>query len=167
MEVLSTAPSYVLITVVDGRSGEETQIATSANFLRGAIGREYDIPSSVEGVALELQVALSARDRRFTFHKRAALDNIKPYYTPAILAEVRHRVSSLTDADIRAGLPGSATDYEQTLHSIYIHREPWKEFAAYRDALAHVLLERHILCGRADRSGQLYVDRDPCPRTRQ
>src|SRR5262245_9027779 len=35
---------------------------------------------------------------------------------------------------------------------------------AYRDALAQIRLERHILCGEADISASLYIDRDACPR---
>ncbi len=44
MEVVSTAPSYVLITVVDGRSGNEQQVAILSNDLRSALWTEYGLP---------------------------------------------------------------------------------------------------------------------------
>ena len=164
MQNHSTAPNYVLITVIDVDAKQETQITTGANLLSGAIHREYGIPFSEDGRSKADQVALSAHDRRFTFHKASALRNIKPRYTPEVLAEVRDRMASLTEADIRVGLPGVSNDYDHTLHAIYMSRRSWESWAAYRDALAHVLLERGILCGIADVSGQLYVDSKACPR---
>lgn len=157
----STSPNYVLITIIDDNTEEETTCVVTTDALIGAIHREYGIPYSRSGADSVIQIALSGHDRRFHFSRMEALSNVFCSYGLSILDSVRSRLSLLTNEEIRHGLPYVSRDYGSTLHAIYKYQKVDQK-RAYRDALAHALLERDILCGISDVSGQLYVDRRPC-----
>jgi hypothetical protein len=71
----STAPSVILLTVVDDRNGQAQTGCAMAPFLLGAIQRETGITSEKE---LE-DVALANTTRVFHFKKQDAIDNIFPF----------------------------------------------------------------------------------------
>jgi hypothetical protein len=143
----STAPSYVLITLVsaDGRSRRE--ICIPAPFLLGAITRERHIDY---GKALE--IALSTADFTFQFKDPAAIKNVQPRYTDAMLAEMRAKLKDRSRAQLLAGFRSG----RGPLDSLYA-RYRSEEYAARRDAIAHVLLERGLLPGAGDPLGFLTV----------
>jgi hypothetical protein len=81
-----------------------------------------------------------------------------------MLEEVREHFSNVPDTTIVDALSAVNNGKEAPLiDAIYDAHE--SESMAYRDAIAHVLLERNILCGIADMTGELYVDQRPCPRS--
>ena len=142
----STAPNYVLITIRDGRNGSSRLVCVEAPFLEGALHREHGLDYSESGQRRARQLIVASRDRVFTFSQPAALANVAPRYSPAVLAQVRSVLSSRTDAQLRSG----------SLDWLYASK-PSDSYSAYRDAAAHVLLERGILCGRGCVVGNLYV----------
>jgi hypothetical protein len=92
----STAPSYVLITVVDANTGASQSTCTTANLLLGAIHLEVGIGYDREGQSAAMQIALTNERHVFSFEKRKALDNIPRYYSDEDLAYVRKAVQGLS-----------------------------------------------------------------------
>jgi hypothetical protein len=136
LEERSTSPLFVLITLRNARTGEDREACIPGPFLLGAIHRERRLPYDARGSAEALSIALSQHDRVFTFKRLDALRNVQPRYTPALLAEVRNKLSGGTVRELLAG-----QNYD----------------GGMRDAIAHVLLERGTLVGITDMGGNLYV----------
>jgi hypothetical protein len=101
----------------------------------------------------EVQIALSQPNRVFVFRNRRARNNVEPRYTPAILAEVQRTLAGRS----RKAILAAARSNESWLHRIYESKKDAMESFAYRDAVAHALLERGILVGHGDYTGGLYV----------
>ena len=166
--LVTTAPLFVLITLRDPSNGAERAAAVPGPFLLGAIATEYrlklrkTISREDEWKALaeqqqkELQIALSHRDRVFVFRNRKARSNVEPRYTPSMLADVRRALSGRSRKEILR----AARANESWLHQIYTSKTEGMASLAYRDAVAHALLERGILVGHGDVSGGLYVARN-------
>jgi hypothetical protein len=147
----STAPDYVLITVQDTKTKTSRVICVTANFLEGAIIREYGLSYSDGNMLKAKKIILSRKDRVFTFTKPEAAKNIPIYYSEAQLKEVRNILRSKTNKELMNGF-----NLEQ-LRDDLAARQPGSS-EAYRDAIAHVLLERGILCGMGDVSDATYVE---------
>ena len=73
---LSTAPYFVLVTIVDGRSGVARTDCIPANLLLGAIHREHRLPKELSSIPRAEKIALSQKDRRFVFNNPEALANV-------------------------------------------------------------------------------------------
>lgn len=142
----STAPSYVLITVVDDRSGVERTGCTIANFLQGAIqlesGLDYD---KVNRMILENKTHV------FHFLKPKAIENVLFLYSQSDIQAVRKQLIPLSISQLRDGFSGSGK-----LHALY-QDKPGNLHAAYRDAVACVLIERGLSPGAGDITDQLWV----------
>src|SRR5262245_18490287 len=63
----STSPSFILFTVVDGRTGEEKTGCILAPFLLGAIHIEHHLAYSRPAMAEGLRIAEAQSDHRFLF----------------------------------------------------------------------------------------------------
>ncbi len=144
----TTAPYYVLLSIRDGRDGSTRMVCTDAPFLLGALHREHALGWDEAGRREALTLALASEDFTFTLSKPDALANVSAHYSPEVLAEVRQRLRTRTDAQLRRA---------KTLEPIYVEKTgpAWR---AYRDATAHVLLERGILCGHGDWAPVLWVE---------
>jgi hypothetical protein len=145
--VLSTSPSYVLITVIDARTGQAHPVCTTSNFLLGAIHREhalgYDAADSAKGV----EIALEAQDHVFRFQRQASLDNIPMRYSEAELQAARDFLAPLSTEELK-----------DKFSSLYANRR--LDTTGYaKDAIACVLIERGLSPAMADISGQVYVPR--------
>lgn len=162
--LVTSAPLFVLITLQDPSTGAERAAAIPGNFLLGAIDMEYhlkprktskedEFKALAELQQRELHIALSQPGRVFVFRNRRARNNVEPRYTPAILAEVRRTVAGKS----RKELTRAARANESWLHRIYESRQDAMQSLPYRDAVAHVLLERGILVGHGDYVNGLYV----------
>jgi len=144
---LSTSPAYVLITVVDGRSGSAQQVAIASNALRSAIRAEYDIP--VVDVSNAIEIALASPDRSFTFYRDAALAAVRPHYTPDLLADIRTRLEGLANdeliemLDVKLGPCGEIIEHPLLIDLYSAHED---DYRGCNDAIAHVLLEHQIPC---------------------
>jgi hypothetical protein len=89
IETHSTSPFYVLISAVDDNTGQSRTYCTTANFLMGAIHREYGIGYGRDDIAKADAIAIASKDHVFHFRKQEALDNIRPDYSEEELAAAR------------------------------------------------------------------------------
>ena len=163
----TTGPLYIIITLRDPSRGAERTAAISGPFLFGAIDLEYHLPSPdpehppkndveirAKMLRKELQIALSQPDRVFVFRNHQARKNVAPRYTPEIFEKVRRQLSFRSRAEIIA----AAHANESWLHRLYLSKRNWAEIQAYKDAVAHALLERGILVGQEDEyAGKIYI----------
>jgi hypothetical protein len=67
----------VLITVVDGNTGQASTGCTLAPFLLGAIHREYGFAYDMDSIAKAVDIALHSPDHRYVFKKPEALANVR------------------------------------------------------------------------------------------
>ncbi len=74
----STAPYYVLVTIVDDRNGQSDTRCVPSNGFKGAIHREYGLGYDRDGQNRALEIALSHPDHVFHFSKPEALNNMHP-----------------------------------------------------------------------------------------
>jgi hypothetical protein len=150
---VSTAPDYVLITLVDPQTHAERTVCTTANLFLGAIHREYGLGYTDADVNRAKAIALKQRDRRFVFSRQAALDNLPDYATPEALAEVHKIFGTKSDSELLEGkLVESLTVARRDLP----HKEAVARHLAYRDAVARTLLERGIGCTMGDAVDSLH-----------
>ena len=80
-EAGSLSPPIVRVALVDGRSGQVWQRCLSSDALIDAIAIEQRLPRTTDGYRQAGDLALVARDHRFTFARPetwAALDRIGP-----------------------------------------------------------------------------------------
>ncbi len=135
----STSPYYVLITVKDSTTNQSTTYCTLANFLLGAIHREYDLGFDTEGGKQAQKIAIENSDHVFSFGRTEALKNVHVRYSPTDLESAR---ISLTERGL-----------SNTIDSIFSY--------GYRDAVACLLIEQGYSPWVADRSGKLKLERKP------
>jgi hypothetical protein len=88
----STAPSFVLVTIVDDRTGEPRTGCVQAPFLLGAIHMEQDLPYDLPSIDRGLSIALSNPNHVFHFSKEKALDNVAFQYTQEEFEHARQLV---------------------------------------------------------------------------
>jgi hypothetical protein len=148
----STAPSFALITLVSPNGESTRQIAIPAPFLLGAIHSEYHLDYDDSGTARAKQIALTQRDRVFQFKNPAAVNNVQPRYSEQELAIARERLNGLGKAEVLAGFRGGSGK----LDALY-NRLPGNKYAAMRDAIAQLLIERGFLVGIGCFAGVLTV----------
>jgi hypothetical protein len=109
-EAGSTSPLYLLFTLNDPVAPSRHVVATPANGLLGAIHFEYHLNFDSAGVAQAARIAASQQRHEFTFQNRKALYTVRPYYSEAILAEVRRRLARRSNAQlIRDGMLYTST----------------------------------------------------------
>jgi hypothetical protein len=147
----STAPSYVLISVVDDRTESQRSICTTANLLLGAIHHEYALGYDKKGQSETERIALSSNTHVFRFAKQDALNNIPSSYSASDIARMSATLAPLSIEQLRAGLASHGN-----LHSLY-QVEPLALHKANRDALACVLIERGLSPGIGDITDQLWL----------
>lgn len=144
---VTTAPRYVLITVVDANTGAERTGCITANFLAGAMSFE----SGKQDLFIETQgaekAAMANTAHRFVFSNARALANLQFRYTADELALARVRLAPLTDDQLRDrhtfGAEGQLYDTQKT--------------RSVRDATACALIDRGLSPGVADMTGGLYI----------
>ena len=136
----STAPDFVLITVVDARDESTRTVCTVAPFLKGALHIELGIPYDEDGRRQVRELALKQSDRVFRFSKPDALRNVQPGYTSRQLDSVRVLIAERPDSDLLD---------KRFVKTLYMRR------GGSRNAVAHALLERGINCVRGCVVGDL------------
>lgn len=142
---LSTAPSYVMVTIVDANKGVELQTCTTANLLAGAMHFEYGLAFDAAGHKRATELTLSNTRHRFVFTQQTALDNVPIEFTPQDLENVRSWLAPVSNQDLMAGVhPWTDRD------TPYSGRR-------YRSAVACVLIERGLSPYMADMTGQVGI----------
>jgi hypothetical protein len=145
---ISTAPNYILITVIDNNAGKQEAVCIEAQNLLSAISVEKKLKWK-EAMALSLKQENGA----FHFSNAAALKLVSRAYTEAVLAEARDFLADMTIDEIEA-----ATGSQDSKFYEFCARKPGA-FAARFPAIAHVLTERGILCVRGCKPGLFHIDR--------
>jgi len=154
IENRSTSPSYILITVVDDNTNAKRVVCTVAPFLLGAIQRERQISYDDAASSKVMRIALTQKDRIFHFTRAEALKNIAPRYDEKILAEMRAALENFPDAEVANGFRQDGKGLDK------LYREkPAEQRSAYRDAIAHVLMERGFWPGLGDLTGAIYISK--------
>jgi hypothetical protein len=143
----STAPSYVMVTIIDANTNLERTTCTTANFLVGALHIENGLANDAEGRRQATTLALSNTEHRFTFFSEAALRNIPIGSSPEELKEVRARFAPVSNEALRAGF---GTKPWGALHDAFPDRR-------YLNAVACVLIERGLSPYMGDRTGAISV----------
>lgn len=98
----TTAPGYVMVTIVDANTNVEWTTCTTANFLQGAINTEYGLAYDAEGRRQATELALSNTAHRFTFSSEAALGSIPIRFSSEQLEVVRARFAPLSTEELGA-----------------------------------------------------------------
>jgi len=156
----STAPLYVLITLVAADGRAERTVAVPRNLLHGAI--DYECSGGCNGSEMQL----ARETRRFRFSNPRAQQNVNPRYSEAQLRRVRDTLGRLSADEFRrealvegrvGPTVGGVAPVQGPFYSLYPPPLPTLERIAMRDATAHVLLECGYLPGIRDISGALYV----------
>ena len=84
----STSPRYVLITIINDKTGTQQTIYTLATFFDGAIHSQYHLPYTTERERKSREIALASRDRTYHCSQPNALQNLWVHYTPQILQQI-------------------------------------------------------------------------------
>jgi hypothetical protein len=167
---ISTAPSYLLVTIVDSSSGASwTSAVESATLFRALLLESSDWSQLPEGQSNESELStvsqdpertreilhmLSRRDSfRFELSNPKAIESLRPWYDGRLLHAARVYLAELTDDEI---LEESFQDFT--------HSEGPAASGRRRFALAHALLERGFFPSRGCVAPHLYVSLDPCQR---
>ena len=94
---ISTAPNYILITVVNGNTGYHSAVCMEAEFLLAALNIEHNLKWA-EAVAF----ALAQPERTFKFFDANALSRVERAYSEQILKEARDFLAKMTVNEIKA-----------------------------------------------------------------
>lgn len=153
MENISTAPSYVLVAIVDKKAGKSWGVCMESMELLSAIMKEHDIQNP-DVYKKAVEIIKQNNSKIFTFTKPDALKYLKPVYTREILKKIRSEFSYYTDEELAKLFSKNRTRNMQSLCKQFneSHR-------VTQTATAHMLLERGILCGRGCLGGYLYIDK--------
>ena len=155
LAVRSTAPLYVLIKLQDPQTRRYEVACISAPFLLGAIHKEHGWDHDREGERRAMELALRQPGRAFRFSNKDARRNASPRYAPGVLDEHRRALAGFSNRELISQLRSGRS----ALHDLYESASD-ENYLAYRDAVAHVLLERGILVGRGDIPSLLYFADD-------
>ena len=150
----STAPLFVLVTLVNAKTGYERTACVDVPFLLGAIHIEYQLSYDEQGTSKAMTIALNQPDRRFSFKSDKARANARPMYAAELADSMREKLKGKSDAQLREGLE----TYKGELHLLYRPTGTYKTSVATLHAVCQVLLERGILVGHTDLGYQLYLE---------
>jgi hypothetical protein len=141
----STSPLFILVGIRDHVSATPRQVCVPAPALLGAIHAEKGLPYDIEGRKMARALALSVWDKPIWFSRRDAREIVKTQYSEGELDQLRTVMHRIRRSDIRARLPEICAGRSSLAHQIRCQY-----------ASAHAVLERGILVGIADQTGQLY-----------
>jgi hypothetical protein len=163
--VTTTSPLYVLVAIKDAQTHHATEVCTLSSFLTGAILKENGLWRNIDGQRKAFDIAMSMKNRVFTFTKPEPRERVKPAYTRAELARVRQLLSGYTRERLlrEAQVDLMKSPNEQSdLTRIYRREKAARLWSSdsLRAAVAHVLLEHGILVGEDLESQTLYVPED-------
>jgi hypothetical protein len=144
----TTSPPYVLITIVDGVSGEERTLCTTANHLLVAIHYEHGLAYDAESIRRANEIALANSSHRFTFSNPEARANIPVRYTAEELRQAKALYAPYGKDELQAILsaPLSRESPRQRIRSFLPGA-----------ALGCALLERGLLPYQADIGHAVYL----------
>ncbi len=153
----SPSPLFVLINIRESRSDAVRTVCVTSFTLNGALAAEHhidtgDVKSDFRRI---YEIATQQPNREFRFKSRKARELVTPAYTIEMTEKARQIVARKQDAELRR----EVADDSSELTMMYRRREAkrvWRS-EAFKQALAHALLERGILVGDGH-DGNLYVE---------
>lgn len=153
---LSSAPSYLMATVVNDTTGENKRVCIEGTELFQAIrlqnnwGRGWS--GSRENWDKAKRFILGNATRTYHFTKPEAWQAVQPHYTPEMLAVVQERSKKYSTVQL-------AAIFAHDRHSEVVLRqnESPAEERGFFEASAYVLTDRGLLVGRGDFGNSLYV----------
>jgi hypothetical protein len=95
----SSSPFFILLTIVDDRTGVAREACITANLFLGAIHREYGLAYDMASQKRVTEIALSKPDHVFHFSKQEALDNL-PSYSEEELVSARKTLDGLDENQV-------------------------------------------------------------------
>jgi hypothetical protein len=141
---------FVLIRLEQPQAGgAQHEVCVPEAGLIGAIHIQYHLDYDQAGRERARQIALASKSRTFSFTNSKAFDVVKPLYTSRQLADIRKQLAKFSNRQLVSQLQV----IRSKIHDLYSRAGG----DSYRDAVAHVLLERGILVNEDDRSGRLYA----------
>ena len=143
----STSPYFVLVTIVDDRTGVSWQVCTKAEALVGAMMTEWQWSYENNARRRAAQRIIANATRTYHLSNPKALANVAPRYTEAQLATVRERLKSYSTAELVKLFGPCGKD-----NAYWKRGEPLDPFT---HAAAHVLAERGLSVRMADITGRL------------
>jgi hypothetical protein len=147
----STAPSYVVVKVVDDASGQEQEVCIYAGILISALSKEHNISEKEATKMAKHQLTLPYHFKNLSEHKE-----LFPCYDRAFLDCLRECLASFTDEQLFSHYsPGKLEDLNVACMNCNHPKPPCRVASAY----AHVLIERGMLCGEGCISPALWVMR--------
>ena len=146
---ISTAPNYIVITIVNGNTGQQESVCMEAEALLTALYIEHNLK-----LAEATAFALAQPAWIFTFSNTNALGFVERAYSDQILQEARDFLAEMSVDEINI-----ATLDQKSMFYEFCAREPGA-FGMRFPAVAHVLTERGILCGRSCKPGLFYIDNE-------
>jgi hypothetical protein len=140
----STSPYFVLVTIVDDRTGQSRTGCTEANFVLGAIHLELNLAHDSASIERADQIALQNADHVFHFSKQKALDNVAFRYTQTDLERARDFIRSHGTKWL-LGTPVAAQ--QAALGSLQ-----------WSDAFACAIIEEGLSARMVDMTGQIVAE---------
>jgi hypothetical protein len=144
----STSPSYVMISVAGGEIEPAKVVCTTANFLLGAIHREYGLGYDAADVSKAIEIALANSDHIFTFRQPTARANIPMRYSDDDLAAARKLLAPIPTDELMRQFSSPSHEFGLAINGYN------------RDAIACALIERGLSPKLSDISGQVYIARE-------
>lgn len=148
----TTAPYYVLVHVVNGQTEETRTVCIEPSRLLHAIVLEHGFTQDKTGMAKAKELALNRADRTFHFSNQEAFQAASPRYTEEMLAEVRERVKEMKTEDVTGQIMNQLSPLYR-----FCGKKGERAIPCYLDAVAHILMERGLACGRSCRPGLIFV----------
>jgi hypothetical protein len=151
----TTAPYYVIVTIVNDSTGTSREVCTEAPFLLGAVHIEKNIAYTERGCQRVQNIVLSTKSRVFHFANRRALENLSTPYSEELLAATRRWVEGLAVEDM-------ATNLDKPHLPVYNYYRSRKgtDRLAHQLALAHALVERGYFVRRGCVVDDLIVEKE-------
>lgn len=144
----STSPSYVMISVAGAETEPAKVVCITANFLLGAIHREYGLGYDAAGVSEAIKIALANSNHRFAFRQLTARANIPTRYSDGDLAAARKLLAPIPTDELKRQFSSLSRE----------SRLPTNGYN--QDAIACALIERGLSPRLSDLSGQVYIARE-------
>lgn len=153
---VTSAPHFILIRLGEGYH-ESRVICLPSSFLENAIHSEYKIPYTIRGVERARNIAKSNWNKVFVFRNREACKNVQPRYDARTLESAREQVAKVA-ASTNSLSKHQIVTLEKSIDDRINKNEDTESVLAFRDALAHALLERGILVRADGLTESLHID---------
>ncbi len=149
----STAPSLLLVTVVNATTRERYKVCVERNEFIRALALEHG--KDLRSIPYNdlIQFAVAQPKQTFVFSRPEALKLVQRRYDDRVLREAHQALDHLSDSELIAGFGPAG-------HLRYLYaRYEWPEVGAWISAIGEVILERGLLPGFGDVDASLYVTR--------